>query len=81
MPNSKPKVAQKSPYVKQENPGKRAWCSCGLSIKQPFCDGSHKNGDLSPLIVDVKESCELAWCGCKQTKTPPYCDGSHELLD
>ncbi|OXE35441.1 MAG: hypothetical protein CGW95_13775 [Phenylobacterium zucineum] len=20
------------------------WCSCGLSSRQPFCDGSHKAG-------------------------------------
>ena len=19
------------------------WCTCGLSVKQPFCDGSHKD--------------------------------------
>ena len=25
------------------------WCSCGLSSKQPFCDGSHKNSEFSPV--------------------------------
>ena len=25
------------------------WCSCGISSKQPFCDGSHKGTDFVPL--------------------------------
>ena len=25
------------------------WCSCGLSSKQPFCDGSHKNTEFNPV--------------------------------
>ena len=25
------------------------WCSCGMSSKQPFCDGSHKGSDFKPL--------------------------------
>ena len=26
-----------------------AWCSCGLSEKQPFCDGKHKTIEGMPL--------------------------------
>ena len=26
------------------------WCTCGNSKKQPFCDGSHKDTDFSPLV-------------------------------
>lgn len=29
------------------------WCSCGQSIKQPFCDGSHKGTDFKPYKFTV----------------------------
>ena len=39
----KPKSVQKSPYKVKVEKGKiYFWCSCGLSNKQPFCDGTHK---------------------------------------
>ena len=39
----KPVSVQKSPYkVKVEKDKTYFWCACGLSQKQPFCDGSHK---------------------------------------
>ena len=25
------------------------WCTCGLSAKQPFCDGSHKGTEFAPM--------------------------------
>jgi CDGSH iron-sulfur domain-containing protein 3 len=58
------------------------WCACGLSQKQPFCDGSHKQDpdkrkSLS-FVLDKTEDVFL--CGCKQTRTPPFCDGSHQKL-
>ena len=35
-----PVVAQKGPYKVELLEGYRyAWCSCGLSKQQPFCDG------------------------------------------
>ena len=40
-----PTSSQKNPYkVKVEKGKTYSWCSCGLSKKQPFCDGSHKGG-------------------------------------
>ena len=34
---------QKTPYkIKVEKDKTYFWCSCGLSQKQPFCDGTHK---------------------------------------
>ena len=39
----KPTISQKGPYkVKVEKDKTYFWCACGLSQKQPFCDGSHK---------------------------------------
>ena len=80
---SQPKIAQKSPYMIEVSTGeKKAWCSCGYSSKQPFCDGSHareKTG-LSPMICEMAKTGKVYFCGCKQTKNPPYCDGTHSSL-
>ncbi len=38
----KPTIPQKDPYkVKVEKDKTYFWCACGLSQKQPICDGSH----------------------------------------
>ena len=38
-----PKIAIKAPIKVEVEEGKKySWCSCGLSQKQPFCDGAHK---------------------------------------
>ena len=77
---SEPKVAQKGPYLIEEKPGKKAWCACGYSAKQPFCDGAHSGTDFGPEIIRFDEAKTVAWCGCKKTKNPPYCDGTHTKL-
>ncbi|XP_074835128.1 CDGSH iron-sulfur domain-containing protein 3, mitochondrial isoform X2 [Carettochelys insculpta] len=77
---SRPAIAAKHPYQVDLKAGTRyAWCACGHSKKQPFCDGAHKTAapDLSPLRFQLDEA-KSAWlCGCKHTKSPPYCDGTH----
>ena len=78
MPN--PKSPQKSPYVISVEPGTYAWCSCGESSKQPFCDGSHSDSSFAPIIEKVEEKKTVAWCGCKVSKNGPFCDGSHSKL-
>ena len=75
-----PKIAQKSPYVVELEPKKYAWCACGQSNNQPYCDGSHKGSEFSPIIVDVAESKKVALCGCKQSGNKPHCDGTHKSL-
>ncbi len=76
----KPTIAQKSPIVVQVEPGTYAWCSCGLSTKQPYCDGSHKPTAFKPVIEKVEVAKTVAWCGCKHTGKAPFCDGAHKSL-
>ena len=55
------------------------WCTCGKSLKQPFCDGSHKGTEFSPLVFKAEQSKKVFFCTCKLTKDQPLCDGSHNL--
>lgn len=80
MTEGLPKVAAKVPAVLELEPGTYHWCTCGLSARQPFCDGGHRGCDLRPLKVEVAEAGRKALCQCKRTKTAPYCDGSHCAL-
>ncbi|KZY36083.1 glutamate synthase [Oleiphilus sp. HI0043] len=57
-----------------------AWCSCGLSKNQPFCDGSHRSTSFKPKVFKVDEDQDAWLCMCKHSKNPPYCDGSHKNL-
>ena len=74
-----PTTSQKSPYkVIVERAETYSWCACGLSQKQPFCDGTHKkDGIYKSIKYLAEESKEIYFCGCKMTKHPPFCDGSH----
>ncbi len=74
-------VAQKEPYLVDVVAGKTYWwCACGLSKKQPFCDGSHRTTAYEPMAFKATETTTVELCGCKQTGTGPFCDGSHERL-
>jgi CDGSH-type Zn-finger protein len=73
-------IAQKMPYLRDETPGVKKWCACGLSKNQPYCDGSHAGTGIEPVVVEIKEARRVAWCGCKYTGRPPFCDGSHGEL-
>lgn len=78
---TKPTVAQKGPYAVEITEGKNyAWCSCGLSSTQPFCDGSHKGTGLVPKVFKATETTTAYFCGCKQTEEGPFCDGTHNAL-
>ncbi len=79
-----PKIAKCEPALVKLEKGKTyAWCTCGLSENQPFCDAGHKKiegGELKSLKLTAEEDAEVWLCQCKQTGTPPYCDGSHNSL-
>jgi len=61
--------------------GKRYfWCACGRSAKQPFCDGSHKDTGITPMLFTAEKTEELWFCGCKATEGQPFCDGTHNTL-
>jgi len=77
---SEPKIAQKGPYVLEVEPGKYAWCACGKSQSQPYCDGSHRDTGITPMITQIEEKKTVAWCGCKHSNNKPFCDGSHSGL-
>ena len=78
---AEPQSAQKSPYAVELAPGDYWWCSCGLSKRQPFCDGSHKAGGVfTPVRFSVAEAQKVWLCGCKHSGGKPYCDGSHQKL-
>ena len=76
-----PTIAQKSPYEVEVEAGKTYfWCKCGLSSKQPFCDGSHKSTSFTPIKYEAEESKKVFFCGCKQSARKPLCDGTHKSL-
>ena len=54
-------VPQKSPYVIDEEPGRKFWCACGLSANQPYCDGAHKTTEFRPVPVQIDEPKKVAW--------------------
>ena len=57
-----------------------AWCACGKSDNQPWCNGAHKGSGFSPTVFIAKETKTVSMCMCTHTKNPPYCDGSHSSL-
>jgi CDGSH-type Zn-finger protein len=74
---SKAIIAAVSPKKVDMEIGKKYfYCACGKSADQPFCDGSHKDTDITPIGF-VAEQESRAICMCKHTQNAPYCDGSH----
>lgn len=79
---SQGKATQNSPYKVDVEEGKSYfWCACGMSSKQPFCDGSHKGSEFNPIKYTAEKDGMVAFCGCRATGNSPMCDGTHRTLD
>ena len=75
------KVAGTSPVIVGLESGKGyAWCACGKSSNQPYCDGSHAGSGITPVVFKATENKQAALCMCKKSANAPYCDGSHSKL-
>lgn len=71
-------LTNKQPIAIDVEAGKEYWwCACGKSQTQPFCDGSHKGSEFSPLQYTATETGTVWFCVCKRTGNQPLCDGSH----
>ena len=77
---AEPHIAQRSPYAVELAPGDYWWCACGRSKNQPFCDGSHKGSEFSPVKWTADVSARKFFCACKHTNGRPFCDGTHKTL-
>ncbi|MEP1601345.1 MAG: CDGSH iron-sulfur domain-containing protein [Ekhidna sp.] len=78
----KPIISDKQPKPIELEQGKTyAWCSCGQSTSQPFCDGSHAGTAFSPKIFKAEETKTAYMCMCKHSENPVFCDGTHKTLD
>ena len=78
-----PKIAARTPCQEDVVEGQEyAWCTCGLSKNQPWCDGSHRREatGMEPMRFTAAKTEKVSLCRCKATKNPPYCDGSHRNL-
>ena len=52
-----PTRAGNSPIAVEIAEGKKyAWCACGLSSKQLYCDGSLKGSGMAPIVFTADES-------------------------
>ncbi|MES9902334.1 MAG: CDGSH iron-sulfur domain-containing protein [Sedimenticola sp.] len=77
-----PEIAGTKPIALEMKSGETVfWCSCGLSKKQPRCDGSHKETSFEPIAYTAERDATVYFCTCKRSANPPLCDGSHKHLD
>ena len=76
-----PLMPQKAPFKVEVTAGKAYWwCAGGQSRSQPFCDGSHKGSDFTPVKHTAARDGALWFCGCKRSGKQPLCDGTHKAL-
>lgn len=76
-----PKIAEKSSACVELEEGKDYWfCTCGLSEKQPFCDGAHKGTGFKSMKFTAEKTGKAWLCQCKKSEKQPFCDGAHSKL-
>ncbi len=74
----RPKIARRTPEIVELKGGVHyAWCACGKSKNQPWCDGSHADTHFTPKVFSVDHDMHKALCMCKQSANQPFCDGNH----
>ncbi|MEM9604821.1 MAG: glutamate synthase-related protein [Pseudomonadota bacterium] len=74
-----PIVADNKPAAADLTDGEEyAFCACGKSSNQPFCDGSHAGSGITPMAFTASETGQAYLCQCKHSGNPPYCDGTHK---
>jgi len=74
-------IANIKPAIVELKKGEKYFfCACGLSANQPFCDGSHKGSDITPIAFVAEADGKRGLCQCKQSNTLPFCDASHKSL-
>ncbi len=81
MSADKPIIAATHPTKVVLEKGKSyAYCECGRSQSQPYCDGSHAGTEFKPKMFKAKSSGDAYLCQCKHTGNAPYCDGTHKTF-
>ncbi len=76
-----PAIGGRAPVTVEVEAGKSYWwCACGLSKRQPFCDGSHNVTSFTPVEFKPTTSEKIWFCACKRSAKKPMCDGSHKRL-
>ncbi len=79
---SNPVIADNKPVkVTLDKDEEYYFCVCGLSKKQPFCDGSHTGTSFNPKAFIAEQDGDAYLCACKHTGNAPYCDGSHKQFN
>lgn len=77
----KPRIAGNRPQAVELKAGDEVWwCACGLSKRQPFCDGSHEGTAFRPQRFRADRDDKYFFCLCKRTGRGPLCDGSHKSI-
>lgn len=79
--SDQPKIAGEQPIAVELEEGERyAWCTCGESSNQPYCDGSHAGSSFRPHVFTAEKTGKAYLCLCKCTGNQPLCDGTHSSL-